>query len=143
MFAVCMPSTLRPLVAPSLRSGCYSLGPSGLLKCVETLGLVSNYVHKHRPHGSYILLEPCLHLCQAMAGGVFHNIIIIVIIICTATQCWGGGGLYKATTRNIENKFTSPWWRGHAYGEHAENHEKWLHRITRGFSSILRVEPTS
>ena len=34
---------LRPLVAPSLRSECYSLGPSGLLKCVETLDSVSNY----------------------------------------------------------------------------------------------------
>ena len=32
--------TLRPLVAPSLRSGCYSLGPSGR---IETLDLVSNY----------------------------------------------------------------------------------------------------
>ena len=35
--------TERPLVAPSLRSGCYSLGPSGLLKCVETLDSISNY----------------------------------------------------------------------------------------------------
>ena len=32
-----------PLVAPSLCLGCYSLGPLGLLKCVETLDSVSNY----------------------------------------------------------------------------------------------------
>ena len=31
------------IVAPSLRSGCYSLGSSGLLKRVETLDSVSNY----------------------------------------------------------------------------------------------------
>ena len=31
------------IVAPSLHSGCYSLGSSGLLKRVETLDSVSNY----------------------------------------------------------------------------------------------------
>ena len=36
------PQALK-LVAPSLRLGCYSPGPLGLLKCVETLDSVSNY----------------------------------------------------------------------------------------------------
>ncbi len=35
--------TLRPLVAPSLRSGCYSLGPSGCLNNLDPLVSLSNY----------------------------------------------------------------------------------------------------
>ena len=35
--------TLRPLVAPSLRSGCHSPGPSGFLNPVEPLVSVSDY----------------------------------------------------------------------------------------------------
>ena len=35
--------TLRPLVAPSLRSGCHSPGPSGFLNTVDPSVSVPNY----------------------------------------------------------------------------------------------------
>ena len=71
--------TLRPLVAPSLRSGCYSLGPSGFLNTVDPSVSVPNYYvgqgyytskcYNRKLRAHYVCTYYIAHLVILLGGG--------------------------------------------------------------------------